>query len=51
MIESLMEDDKQKTKLFDTEQFRVLKEADWAIKWINDKDSSFGYAINCFRLC
>ena len=50
MIESLIKDDKQKTKLFEAmNNFPCIKKkADWAIKWINDKDSSFAMRLIAF---
>ena len=50
MIESLIKDDKQKTRLFEAmNNFPCIKKkADWAIKWINDKNSSFATRLIAF---
>lgn len=50
MIESLIKDDKQKTRLFEAmNNFPCIKKkADWAIRWINDKDSSFAMRLIAF---
>jgi ribonucleotide reductase beta subunit family protein with ferritin-like domain len=50
MIESLIKDQKEKTKLFEAmNNFECIKKkADWAIKWINDEDSSFATRLIAF---
>ena len=50
MIESLIKDDTRKTQLFEAmNNFPCIKKkADWAIKWINDKDSSFATRLIAF---
>ena len=50
MIESLIKDDKKKTQLFEAmNNFPCIKKkADWAIKWINDKRSSFATRLVAF---
>ena len=50
MIESLIKDGKKKTKLFEAmNNFPCIKKkADWAIKWINDKESSFATRLIAF---
>ena len=50
MIESLIKDGKQKTKLFEAmNNFPCIKKkADWAIRWINDKESSFATRLIAF---
>ena len=50
MIESLIKDEKQKKRLFEAMgNFPCIKKkADWAIKWIHDKDSSFAMRLIAF---
>ena len=50
MIESLIKDQKEKTRLFEAmNNFECIKKkADWAIKWINDEDSSFATRLIAF---
>ena len=50
MIESLIKDENKKTQLFEAmSNFPCIKKkADWAIKWINDKDSSFAMRLIAF---
>ena len=50
MIESLIKDEKRKQQLFEAmNNFSCIKKkADWAIKWINDKDSSFATRLIAF---
>jgi len=50
MIESLIKDEKEKNKLFEAmRNFSCIKKkADWAIKWINDKDSDFATRLVAF---
>ena len=50
MIESLIKNESKKTQLFEAmSNFPCIKKkADWAIKWINDKDSSFAMRLIAF---
>ena len=50
LIDTYVKDSKEKTKLFNAmENFPcVKKKADWAIKWINDKKSSFAMRLVAF---
>ena len=47
LIDTYIKNQAEKTKLFNAlDHFpSIKKKADWAIKWINDKDSSFGTRI------
>ena len=47
LIDTYIKNQAEKTKLFNAlDHFpSIRKKADWAIKWINDKDSSFGTRI------
>ena len=47
LIDTYIKNHAEKTKLFNAlDHFpSIRKKADWAIKWINDKDSSFGTRI------
>ena len=50
LIDSYIKDEKEKTKLFQAIQNFpcIKKKADWAIKWINDKRSSFATRLIAF---
>lgn len=50
LIDTLVKDDKEKTKLFEAiDNFPCIKKkSDWAIKWINDNRSSFATRLIAF---
>ena len=50
LIDTLIKDEKYKDKLLNAvDHFpSIKKKADWAIKWINDKDSDFGNRLIAF---
>jgi len=50
LIDTYIKDISEKNKLFNAIENipSVKKKADWALKWINDKDSSFGTRIIAF---
>ena len=50
LIDTLVKEDSEKTKLFEAIQNYpcIKKKADWAIKWINDKRSSFATRLIAF---
>jgi ribonucleotide reductase beta subunit family protein with ferritin-like domain len=52
LIDTYVKDEEQKLKLFNAiEYFPAIKEkAEWALKWINDKESSFGQRLIAFAI-
>ena len=51
LIDTYIKDKTEKNKLFNAiEEFPVLKKADWAIKWIQDKRSSFATRLVAFAV-
>ena len=50
LINTLIKDEKYKDKLFNAVKYipSIKKKADWALKWINDKESDFGNRLIAF---
>ena len=50
LIDTLVKEEREKTNLFEAIQNFpcIKKKADWAIKWINDKRSSFATRLIAF---
>lgn len=50
MIDAYIRDEAEKRKMFNAiEEFTFIKKkADWALRWINDKDSTFGTRLVAF---